>query len=201
RRHGRRKHLGLDHRCEIVHRREIGVVVDRDEPQGRIALITRERRRNVVGLLGTGLRLEAGPRTAVGLTRQSPNSNLHDRCSSLFALAARNSDRCKSPSDPSNSFIVPSMSRMPRAINIARGPEREPDNSVTRNVCSARGIEKCRSAIESMLHDAELGCRSPTTRQVAEIFLDYPPKLTCLCDGALPGSRSEILSADRRILC
>jgi len=90
---------------------------------------------------------------------------------------------------------------MPRAINIARGPEREPDNSVTRNVCSARGIEKCRSAIESMLHDAELGCRSPTTGQVAEIFLDYPPKLTCLCDGALPGSRSEILSADRRILC
>jgi hypothetical protein len=35
----------------------------------------------------------------------------------------------------------------------------------------------------------------------SEIFLDYPPKLTCLSDGALPCSRSEILSADGSIFC
>ena len=35
----------------------------------------------------------------------------------------------------------------------------------------------------------------------SEIFLDYPPKLTCLCDGALPCPRSEILSADGSIFC
>lgn len=53
------EHLGLERCLQIVHRREIGVVVDSDQPQWRIAWIAGLSSRDVMRLLRTGLGVEA----------------------------------------------------------------------------------------------------------------------------------------------
>lgn len=52
------EHLGLERCLQIVHRREIGVVVDRHQPQRRITRITGQCGRHVMRLLRAGLGFE-----------------------------------------------------------------------------------------------------------------------------------------------
>ena len=62
-----REHLGLERRGPIVHRRKIGVVVDRHQPQRGVSRIARQRERDVMRLLGVRLGVESRTGSAVRL--------------------------------------------------------------------------------------------------------------------------------------
>src|SRR6185312_7481151 len=68
RRHAWTKHLGLERRGSIAHRRKIGVVVDRHQPQWGVSRVARQRERDVMRLRGARLGVESRTGPAVRLT-------------------------------------------------------------------------------------------------------------------------------------